>query len=78
VKVRANLKLSDEFVVRSLRQRMLSRLREAGADARTIMRIAGQSSIIESQRYVHPSDDAMELAFEKLGMVGAQKKRADD
>ena len=78
VKVRANLKLSGEFVVRSLRHTMLSRLGEAGADAFTIMRIAGHSSVTVSQRYVHPSDDAMELAFEKLGMVGAQKKKDDD
>lgn len=76
-KVRANLKLSDDFVVHSLRHTMLTRLGEAGADIFTIMKIAGHSSITMSQRYVHPSDDAMELAFEKLGMAGAQKKTDD-
>jgi len=30
------------------------------------MRIAGHSSITISQRYVHPSNEAMERAFEKL------------
>lgn len=76
VKVRANLNLSDEFVLHSLRHTMLTRLGEAGADAFTLMRVAGHSSITISQRYVHPSDDAMETAFEKLGIVGAQKETA--
>jgi hypothetical protein len=35
-------------------------------DAFTIKRIAGHSSITVSERYVHPSDDAMERAFERL------------
>lgn len=72
-KVRDKLKLSAEFVVHSLRHTALTRLGEAGADAFTIMRIAGHSSIAVSQRYVHPSNDAMELAFERLGLgrVGA-------
>jgi integrase len=64
--VRDSLKLPKEFVVHSLRHTFLTRLGEAGADAFTIMRIAGHSSIVISARYVHPSDDAMEAAFEKL------------
>lgn len=79
--VRATLDLPKEFVIHSLRHTALTRLGEAGADAFTIMRIAGHSSITVSQRYVHPSDDAMESAFEKLekwGMVGAQKKRTSN
>jgi len=44
---------------------MLTRLGEAGVDA-FIMGIAGHSSITISQRYVHPSPEAMETAFEKL------------
>ena len=73
-KVRDKLKLSAEFVVHSLRHTALTRLGEAGADAFTIMRIAGHSSIAVSQRYVHPSNDAMEVAFERLGLgiVGAR------
>jgi hypothetical protein len=35
-------------------------------DAFTIKRIAGHSSITVSERYVHPSTDAMERAFERL------------
>jgi integrase len=70
-KVRDKLKLSAGFVIHSLRHTALTRLGESGADAFTIMRIAGHSTITVSQRYVHPSSDAMELAFERLGMVGA-------
>ena len=71
-RVRDKLKLPDGFVLHSLRHTALTRLGEAGADVFTIMKIAGHNSITMSQRYVHPSDDAMELAFEKLGLVGAQ------
>jgi len=34
---------------------MLTRLGESGVDAFTIMRIAGHSSIVVSQRYIHPT-----------------------
>jgi len=39
-------------------------------DAFTIMRIAGHSSITVSQRYVHPSPEAVERAFERLQLSG--------
>jgi site-specific recombinase XerD len=39
---------------------------EAGADAFTIMRLAGHSTVVVSQRYVHPSPEALERAFELL------------
>jgi site-specific recombinase XerD len=64
--VRKLLKMSDEFVIHSLRHTMLTRLGEAGADAFTIMRIAGHSSVTVSQRYVHPTPEALERAFERL------------
>jgi len=64
--VRTGLKLRQDFVLHSLRHTMLTRLGEAGVDAFTIMRIAGHSSITVSQRYVHPSSEALERAFEKL------------
>jgi len=65
-RVRASLKLSSEFVLHSLRHTMLTRLGEAGADAFTIKEIAGHSSITISQRYVHPSPEHRERAFERL------------
>ena len=65
-KLRDKLGLDPEFVLHSLRHTMLTRLGEAGVDAFTIKRIAGHSSITVSERYVHPSTDAMERAFERL------------
>src|ERR1035437_4281394 len=65
-KVRELLKLPEDFVVHSLRHTMLTRLGLPGADAFTIMRIAGHSGITISQRYVQPSPEPVEGAFEKL------------
>ena len=45
---------------------MLTRLGESGVDAFAIMRIAGHSSIIVSQRFVDPIPEALERAFEWL------------
>jgi hypothetical protein len=53
---------------------MLTRLGEAGADAFTIMKIAGHSSVTVSQRYVHPSPDSLERAFERLDALNAAKR----
>ena len=55
-----------EFVLHGLRHTFLTRLGEAGADAFTIMRLAGHSSVTVSQRYVHPTLDSCETAFERL------------
>lgn len=66
--VRKALALPKEFVVHSLRHTMLSRLGEAGADVFSIMRIAGHSSVTVSQRYVHPTPEGLERAFEQLQM----------
>jgi integrase len=65
-RLREKLKLPEDFVIHSLRHTMLTRLGESGADAFTIMRIAGHSSVTVSQRYVHPSPEAQERAFERL------------
>jgi integrase len=72
--VRDTLKLSKEFVVHSLRHTMLTRLGEAGADAFTIMRIAGHSSVTVSQRYVHPTPENMERAFDRLEKLNTMKR----
>ena len=52
---------------------MLTRLGEAGADAFTIMRIAGHSSVTVSQRYVHPTPEGLERALERLQSLNAEK-----
>jgi integrase len=67
-KVRELLKMPEDFVIHSLRHTMLTRLGLLGVDAFTIMKIAGHSSITISQRYVHPSPESVESAFEKLEM----------
>jgi integrase len=70
--VRETLKLSTEFVIHSLRHTFLTRLGEAGADAFTIMKLAGHSSITMSQRYVHPTPEAMERAMERLDSMNQE------
>ncbi len=64
-RVRKALKL-PECVIHSFRHTFGTRLGEAGADAFTIMRAMGHSSVTVSQKYVHPTPEAMERAFERL------------
>ena len=59
-------------MLHSLRHAFLTRLGEAGVDAFTIMRIAGHSTITVSQKYVHPSTEAMERAFDRLETFNAR------
>jgi integrase len=54
------------FVLYSLRHTFLTRLGESGCDAWTLARIAGHSSVSMSARYVHPSEDAVLAALDKL------------
>lgn len=56
---RETLKMSGEFVLHSLRHTYGTRLGEAGADAFTMMRLMGHSSVTVSQRYVHPAPEAL-------------------
>ena len=64
-RVRKALKL-HECVIHSFRHTFGTRLGESGADAFTIMRAMGHSSVTVSQKYVHPTPEAMERAFERL------------
>ena len=52
---------------------MLTRRGEAGAHAFTIMRIARHSSVTVSQRYVHPTPEGMERAFQRMERLNAAK-----
>ena len=65
-------RFSKEFVLHSLQHTMLTRLGEAGSEAFTIMKIAGHSSVTVSQRYVHPTPEAVERAFQRLETLNAQ------
>jgi integrase len=64
--LRETLKMPEEFVLHSFRHTYGTRLGEAGADAFTIMRLMGHSSVTVSQRYVHPTPEALERAVERL------------
>ncbi len=55
------------FVLYSLRHTFLTRLGASGCDAWTLARIAGHSSIAISARYVHPSEDNVLAAVERMG-----------
>jgi integrase len=70
---------SAEFVLHSLRHTFLTRLGESGTEAFTIMKIAGHSSVTVSQKYVHPSPETVEKAFDRLETLNAYagKKRID-
>jgi len=66
VKVRKALRLPAEFVVHSFRHTFCTRMGEAGAEAFLIQRMAGHYSVTVSERYVHPTPEAMELAMARL------------
>lgn len=65
-RLRKALKMTTDFVLHSLRHTYGTRLGEARADAFEIMRLMGHSSVTISQRYVHPSPEALEMAVERL------------
>jgi integrase len=72
-RVRDLLKLSDGFVLHSLRHTYGTRLGESGADAFTIMRLMGHASITTSQRYVHPTPETLERAVRRMESGKADK-----
>jgi integrase len=71
-KLRADLKLDPEFVIHSLRHTCLTRLGMAGVDPFRIKKIAGHCSITVSEKYVHPSPESQERAFELLDALNAK------
>ena len=52
-----------------------TRLGESRADAFTIMKLMGHSSVTVSQRYVHPSPETMERAVERLEALNERKRQ---
>ena len=62
------LKLANirPFEVYSIRHTFLTRFGESGCDVWTFARMAGHSNISISQRYVHPSEDAVLNALSRL------------
>jgi integrase len=74
--LRTLLKLPADFVPHSFRHTYGTRLGEAGADAFTIMRLMGHSSVTVSQKYVHPTPESMERAVERLEALNAKNLSA--
>lgn len=70
--LRQTLKLPSGFVLHSLRHTYGTRLGEAGAEAFTIMRLMGHSSVTISQRYVHPTPEALERAVGRLEVLNRE------
>lgn len=73
-KIRQTMKLPTDAVIHSLRHTALTRLGEAGADAFSIMRLAGHSTVTVSQKYVHPSAEALGLAIQRLEAMNDRDK----
>jgi integrase len=71
--IRDLLKLPKEFVPHSLRHTFRTRLGESGADAFTIMKLMGHSTVTVSQRYVHPSPESMERAVGRMDTLNTRK-----
>jgi integrase len=72
-RVRTLLEMPPDFVLHSLRHSFGTRLGESGADAFTIMRLMGHSTVTVSQRYVHPSPEAVELAYERMTAMNLRR-----
>lgn len=57
-----------DFPPYTLRHTALTHLGVEGVDVYTLAAIAGHSSITMTQRYVHPQEDAILRAFQKVGL----------
>jgi integrase len=66
------LEMAEGFVIHGLRHTMLTRLWASGADAFTIKRIVGHSSVTVSEKYIHPTPESMELAFSRFEDMGSK------
>lgn len=63
LEIRRALKLPDACVLHSTRHTFCTRLGERGADAFAIQKLAGHSSIVISQRYVHAQGPRLNTAI---------------
>lgn len=64
--LRRLLNMPADFVLHTFRHTYGTRLGETGADAFTIMKLMGHSTVPVSQRYVHPSPEAMDDAGSRM------------
>ena len=73
-RMRGSLGLPADAVIHSFRHTFGARLGEAGAGAFEIMRAMGHSTVTVSQRYMHPTPEAMERAFRRLEAMNAKAR----
>jgi len=71
-RLRDDFQLPNDCVIHSLRQTFLTRFGEAGADAFTIKKVAGHSSVTISERYIHPRPEGSERAFERFANLNRE------
>jgi integrase len=71
-RLRKAMKLPKDCVVHACRHTFCTRLGEAGAHAFEIQRLAGHSSMMISQRYVHPTPERLESAIDRLNPQPAE------
>ena len=69
--LRNAMELPKDCVVHSTRHTFCTRLGESGVGAFEIQRLAGHSSIVISQKYVHPTPALLESAIGKMGQANA-------
>lgn len=56
----------ERFVLYNLRHTFLTKLGETGVDVHTLMRVAGHSNIKMAIHYVHPRQESMDAAMERM------------
>jgi integrase len=62
-----------QFVLYALRHTCLSRWGASGMDAWTLARLAGHSNIKQSMTYVHPTDQSLHAAIQRMTVQGGDK-----
>jgi integrase len=73
--IRDAIGIGPECVLHSCRHTFCTRLGKAGADAFTIQKLAGHSSITVSQRYVHADREIKEAAIGLLNKLNEPKPK---
>tara|TARA_B100001013_G_scaffold226569_1_gene138833 strand:- start:79 stop:756 length:678 start_codon:yes stop_codon:yes gene_type:complete len=73
-RVMKQLSMLNRWRLYDMHHTYLTRLGESNSDAFTIKKLAGHSSIVTSQRYVHPTDDRVEDAITRLESYNVAKR----
>ena len=71
-KLRGDLQFPNDCVIHCSRHTFLTRFGEAGADAFTIKKVAGHSGVTISERYIHPTPEGQERAFERFANLNQE------